>query len=97
MEESMRTLLSSTAFIVLGGLAADGAELPSFEKLGLPITPTQVSVLGSADIRESLSVPTLTLGGMPASPHQIRVLTPRPKITEQERPTNLTTVGSSAQ
>jgi quercetin dioxygenase-like cupin family protein len=81
-EENMRTLLSSTAFILLGGLTAEGSELPSFEKLGFPITPTQVSVLGAADVRESSSVPTLTFGGMPASPHQIRVLTPSRKITD---------------
>jgi hypothetical protein len=97
MEESMRTFLSSTAFIVLGGLAAECSELPTFEKLGFPITPTQVSVLGSADVRESSSVPTLTLGGMPASPHQIRVLTSRAKITEQAHPPKLITVGTSAQ
>jgi hypothetical protein len=89
----MRTLPSSTAFIVLGGLAAEG--LPFFEKLG--ITPTQASVLGSADVRKSSSVPTLALGGMPASPHQIRVLTSRAKITEQASPPKLINIGSSAQ
>jgi hypothetical protein len=97
MEESMRAFLSGTALIVLGGLAAEGSELPSFEKLGFPITPTQVSVLGSAGVRESSSIPTLTLDGMPASPHQVTVLTPRPKITEQARATKLTTARSSAQ
>jgi hypothetical protein len=76
----MRTLLSSTAFIVLVRNYC-----PS-KNWDFQSPPTQVSVLGSADVRESLSVPTLTLGGTPASPHQIRVLTPRPKITEQERP-----------
>jgi hypothetical protein len=97
MEESMRTLLSSAAFLVVGGLAADGSELPSFEKLGFPITPTQVSLLGSADVRESSFTPTLTLSGMPASPHQIRVLMPRAKITEQARASKQITIGASAQ
>jgi hypothetical protein len=77
--------ITSAAVVVLGGLTAECSELPAFEKLGFPITQTQVSALGSADVGESSPVPTLTLGGMPASPHQIAVLTPRSRIAEDGR------------
>jgi hypothetical protein len=85
MEESVRKLLSitSTAVVALGGLAAKAGELPAFEKLGFPITQTQLSLLGPTGVQESSPIPTLTLGGMPASPHQVTVLTPRPRNTEQ--------------
>ena len=84
----MRTLFSitTTLLTVLGGLTAEASELPTFEKLGFPITPTQVSVLGAADVQESSPVPTPTLAGMPACPHQVAVLTPRPRVAEQARP-----------
>jgi hypothetical protein len=61
-------------------------ELPSFELMGFPITPVQVQVLGaagvSARIQERSPTSTLMMGGMPASPHQMAVLTPRPKEAE---------------
>ena len=69
-------LMTSATLVVLGGLTAEASELPSFEILGFPITLAQVSVLGSADVQESSAIPTLTLGGTPASPHQVAVLTP---------------------
>ena len=81
----MRRLLSitSTTLAMLGGFTAEAAELPAFEKFGFPMTPTQVSVLGAVDVRESSPIPTLTLGGMPASPHQIAVLTPRQRVIDE--------------
>jgi hypothetical protein len=35
-------------------------------------------------------------GGMPASPHQVAVLTPRPRTAEQKTNVKVTTVGLSA-
>lgn len=90
-------LITSTTFVLLGGLPTEASELPTFEKRGFPITPTQVSLLGATDVRESSPVATLLLGGMPASPHQVAVLTPRPRITEQASSVKLTTAGFSAQ
>jgi hypothetical protein len=86
MEESMRKLLSftSVAVVMLGGLTAEASDLPTFEKLGFPISLTQVSVLGSADVQESSPILTLTLAGMPASPHQVAVLTPRQRVIDQQ-------------
>src|SRR5215204_1964134 len=70
-------LLTTTAAFTVGVASAVAGELPSFERSGLPITTHQVSVLGSSYVRERSTTPTLTLRGMPASPHQIAVLTPR--------------------
>ena len=53
---------------VLGEINAKAEELPAFERSGLPITQTQVSVLGSTGVRERSPTPTLMLYGMPASP-----------------------------
>ena len=85
MEESVRKLLSitSTAVVALGGFTAKAGELPAFEKFGFPITQTQLIVLGPAGVQESSPVPTLTLGGMPASPVQVLVLRSRPRKPDQ--------------
>ena len=67
----------SAASGVLGAIDS-GGELPQYEVAGFPISPHQISVLGSGDVQQSFS-PTLTLNGMPASPHQIAVIGPRSK------------------
>jgi hypothetical protein len=59
---------------VLGTVGASGGELPQYEVAGFPISPHQISVLGSGDVQEQSFSPTLTLDGMPASPHQIAVI-----------------------
>jgi hypothetical protein len=73
-----RLLLSATvAILVLKGVdVAAAAELPTYESMGFPITSVQASVVGSGQEQESLPLPTLTFGGMPASPVQIAILTP---------------------
>ena len=55
------------------------AELPTYEIMGFPISRHQLVAVNTAQIQESSPLPTLTLGGMPATPHHIAVLTPRPK------------------
>ena len=98
MEESVRKLLSitGTAVVALGGFTAQAGELPAFEKLGFPITQTQLSLLGPTGALESSPIPTLTLGGMPASPHQVAVLTPRPRKAEEAIAAKSTTAGLPA-
>jgi hypothetical protein len=59
-----------------------GAEPPTFERLGFPMTPVQLQVLGSSHVRERSPAPSLMLHDMPASPHQVSVLTPRPRAIE---------------
>ena len=70
------------------------AALPSYEVMGFPITLHQISAVGSAHVKEQSPSPSLVMAGMPASPHQVAVLTPRPKITEEPKATNSITAAS---
>lgn len=88
-----KTLLAATvlAFAVLEGGAMAG-ELPTFEVSSFPATPLQLSVTGSAGVQERAATATLTRYGMPASPHQLAVLTPRHrKVSEADH----TTIGAA--
>jgi hypothetical protein len=58
---------------------ASDVHFPTFELTGFPISPHQVAVLGGAQVEERTATPTLMLADMPASLHQIGVLTPRAK------------------
>ena len=81
----MKNRLLSIAIITvsLSGAVARATELPSYELMGFPIAPHQLSVVGPANIKEQLPSPTLTMAGMPASQHQVSVLTRRPRATEE--------------
>ena len=70
-----RLSIGAIAAFLLAGVTASAAELPTYE-----VTQHQLVAIGSANVRERSATPTLTLGGMAASPHQISVLTPRPSI-----------------
>src|SRR6266513_5846858 len=76
-----RLSIGAIAAFLLAGVTAAAAELPTYEVMGFPITQHQLVTIGSAHVQERSPTPTLMLGGMPASPHQIAVLTPRPKLT----------------
>jgi hypothetical protein len=83
-------LFAAIAVVILEEAAVAGAaELPTYESMGLPITALQTSVVGSTHVQEVSPVPTLAPGGMPASPHQIAVLTARKNIVRKlaEKPT----------
>jgi hypothetical protein len=70
--------------------------IPSYEVMGFPITPHQISIVGSAHVEEQSPSPSLMMAGMPASPHQVAVLTPRPRMMEALPATNpMATVGFS--
>jgi hypothetical protein len=86
--------IAAIAAVMLDGAGAAAAELPTFELMGFPITRHQVAVLGAAHVQERSPTPTLTLGDMPASPHQVRVLTPR--IPDGHQAANLSKPGFSA-
>jgi hypothetical protein len=78
------------AVIILEGAdVAAAAELPTYELMGLPITALQISVVGSTHVQEVSPAPILTVGDMPASPHQIAVLTARKNSVGElaEKPT----------
>ena len=76
MKKTSLTIAAAAVISIAGGAAGFAAELPTYEAAGLPISAVQVQVLGAENVREQLPVPTST-----ASPHQLRVLTPRTKIT----------------
>jgi hypothetical protein len=78
-----RLSIAAAAALMMGGVGATAAELPTYEVMGFPITPHQLVALGPANAQERAPAVTLTLAGMPASRHQIAVLTPRQRPTEQ--------------
>ncbi len=75
MKKTSLTLAAAVAISVAGGAASFAAELPTYELNGLPISQVQVGLLGAANVREQSPV-TATA----ASPHQLSVLTQRPKL-----------------
>lgn len=77
-------LIAAIAPVMVIGSSAGAAELPAFEARGFPISRHQVAVLGSANVQEQSAVATVTLNDMPASPHQIAVLTPRQRANDQQ-------------
>jgi hypothetical protein len=79
----MLSLMFATGALMLSGAGALAAEFPTYEMIGFPITQHQLFAVNSAHVQERSSSPTLTLNGMPASPHQIAVLTPRQKRAEK--------------
>jgi len=71
-------------FAVAGAMIASSAsafadELPSYDVKSFPISTTQVQVLGGAGVEEQSSAPAMIVAGMPASPAQMSVLSPRVK------------------
>jgi hypothetical protein len=76
------TAISSIGSVTINHANACALQRPTFEVTGFPISRHQVAVLGAAQVEESPAAPTLMSAGMPASPSQIAILTPRPKITK---------------
>ena len=70
--------LSIATAAVLAMTAVTGAvaaELPTYEKAGLPVSAVQLQVLGAENVQEATPVATSI------TPVQLSVLTPRYKIT----------------
>jgi hypothetical protein len=86
----MKTFLAMAAAgtLMLSGAGASTAELPSYELMGFPITPLQLQVVGSANVKEQSPSSSLTMAGMPASPHQVAALTRRARPTGERAETN---------
>jgi hypothetical protein len=70
------SIAAAAVISIAGGTAGFAAELPTYESAGFPVSAVQVQVLGAANVQEQSPVPTST-----ASPRQLRVLTPRTKMT----------------
>lgn len=64
----------AVAISIAAGATSFAAGLPTYEVKGLPISPVQVGVLGAANVQQS------QLATSAVSPHQLRVLAPRPKL-----------------
>ena len=105
MLRSIRVFALMLGLVLAGPAVAEGqsaasyaaaARFPTFQLMGFPITPVQVLVVGSTYVQEQPPTPALMLGGMPASPHQVAVLTPRPRITEAANTAKLTKAGFPA-
>lgn len=75
-----------TAALILGWVGETTAQPPTYDLVAFPITPHQASIVGSANFQERSFEPTLMFEGMPASPHQISVLTPRSKEAAAANP-----------
>jgi hypothetical protein len=90
----VKRLLATTVlgFAILQGAAAGAAELPTFKVSSFPATPLQIAVMGGTGVQEQAATPTLARNNMPASPHQLSVLTPRHTVASA---TNGTTVGAA--
>ena len=86
----MKTLFAMAAAgtLMLSGAGASTAEFPSYELMGFPLTPLQLQVVGSANVKEQTPSSTRTMAGMSASPHQVAVLTPRARPTGERAATN---------
>lgn len=73
------SLIAMTGAMMAASANAFAGELPSYEVKSFPISVTQVQILGGAGVQEQSTMPTLTVAGMPASPVQVSVLSPRVK------------------
>jgi hypothetical protein len=76
-------VMAATATLALCIADAVAGELPTYEQTGFAITPHQFSVVGSTNVKERSPSPSLTMASMPASPHQVAVLTPRQRPIEE--------------
>jgi hypothetical protein len=76
MKKTYLSIAAAAVISMAGGTAGFAAELPTYQSAGLPISAAQVQVLGAANVEEQSPVQTAT-----ASPHQLKVLTPRMKMT----------------
>jgi hypothetical protein len=65
-----RLSIAASAILVIGGVAANAAELPTYEVAGFPASPAQTAILGAAGAQQRAP----ELAGMSASPVQIAVL-----------------------
>ena len=68
--------IATLAISIAAATSGFAAELPTYEANGLPISAVQVGVMGGAHVQEQSPVTSTA-----ASPHQLRVLAHRPKLT----------------
>jgi hypothetical protein len=75
--------MAATGTLLLSGIAL-AQEFPVYELSGFPMSPHQISIMGATvNLKEQSPGTSLTMGGMPVSPVQILVLTPRQRVPEE--------------
>ena len=75
MKKISLSIAAAALFAITAASGAVAAELPSYQKAGLPISAVQVQVLGAEHVQEA------SPGATSVTPVQLSVLTPRHKIT----------------
>ena len=78
------SIAAAAALTMTYGVGVTAAELPTYEVVSFPITPHQLVALAPAHAQQALPASTLTMDGMPASPHQIAVLRPRQRVIDEQ-------------
>jgi len=78
-EMRILSMIAVTSAMIASTASTFAGELPSYEVKSFPISATQVQVLGGAGAEEQSTAPTMIVAGMPASPAQMSVLSPRVK------------------
>ncbi|WP_256808498.1 hypothetical protein [Bradyrhizobium sp. Bra64] len=73
------SMIATAGAMMAGSAGAFAGELPSYEVNSFPISTTQVQVLGGAGVEQQPTAPAMVVAGMPASPTQMSVLSPRVK------------------
>lgn len=75
----VHSMIAVAGAMIASSTGAFAADLPSYEVTSFPISATQVQVLGGAGVQEQSAAPAMIVAGMPASPAQVSVLSPRIK------------------
>jgi hypothetical protein len=78
-EMRILSMIAVAGAMIASSAGAFAGELPSYDVKSFPISATQVQVLGGAGVEEQSATPAMIIAGMPASPAQISVLSPRIK------------------
>lgn len=73
------SVIAIAGAMIANSAGAFAGELPSYEVKSFPTSATQVQVLGGAGVEEQSAAPAMIVAGMPASPAQVSVLSPRVK------------------
>ena len=73
------TLIAVAGATIAATASAFAGELPSYEVKSFPISAMQMQVLGGAGVEQQSTAPAMIVAGMPASPAQLSVLSPRVK------------------
>jgi hypothetical protein len=70
------SLSIAAAISMAGSTIAFAAELPTYEVAGFPVSPVQARLMGAGNVEEQSPASAVAI-----TPHQLSVLTPRPKLT----------------